>query len=345
MPAIYPHRVFISYSHEDRDKVERVAELLENIGLRPIWDKNLLPGVPFGEQIKNGIAYAHVFMPIVTASAIGRPWVHQEIGYAMGLDVPILPLAVGELPPGMTQEIQALSVDKELTDLEERLTVRVFEHLVTLARRESHARFSCADQPEMRTQMLVDFARRVLDLGAHGRVRESASLSSFCIPDRHVEHPIWDTRQGPLAQGPALRRSLREQRRVLQEHATSAGCDLIINLAYAHEKHGQDARKARLQTLIEFLESMTDEQVRVAVKQKSQPHNLLIVGDWFMAESVAPGSGAGWLQTVLTSHAPTVLDRLSQFDEEFEDLLREAGHAGVSSRVAAIASLKQELSG
>jgi len=75
------YRVFISYSHEDLDVAERIVRVLEENGLVPMWDKEFLWGHGFPEQIKNFIAHAHVFTPLITESSSQRGWVHQEIGY------------------------------------------------------------------------------------------------------------------------------------------------------------------------------------------------------------------------------------------------------------------------
>jgi cell division protein FtsL len=46
---------------------------------------------------------------------------------------------------------------------------------------------------------------------------------------------------------------------------------------------------------------------------------------------------------MFTTHAPTVLNRLKQFDEKFEELREEAGTDAGSSRVSAIARIREEL--
>ena len=135
----------------------------------------------------------------------------------------------------------------------------------------------------------------------------------------------------------------RAERTLLEQHARAEGCDLVIDPAFRLDNRGPGARSARLRTLMEFLESMPDDKVRVAVRPRMRPGNLLIVGDWFIAESLTPAPGAGFLQTVFTRHAPTVLERVKQFDDEFEDLLKETGIDAKSSRPAAVAAIKEEL--
>src|SRR5262245_24283082 len=85
-------RVFVSYSHEDSALAEAVVRWLESNGLTPPWDEHLIVGRGFDAQIKTFISYAHVFLPLITPSSTARGWVHQEIGYAMALRVPVLPV-------------------------------------------------------------------------------------------------------------------------------------------------------------------------------------------------------------------------------------------------------------
>lgn len=339
-----PYRIFISYSHQDRMIAERVAKLLGELGFRPMWDKDLLPGVPFTDQIKRGIAFAHVFLPLLTEASSKRPWVHQEIGYAMGLDVPVLPVAVGKLPGEMIQELQAVSISPDLDDLTVRLTAKVIKDVVSHAQATSRATFQCADLPEQRATILAQYANRVLELGAYGRIRQSGGFSSFCLPDKSVSHPGWPRREGRFPRSAAYRRLLREERRTLEQHARQSGCDLIIDLL-SYQDHEPDARKARLTTLLEFLECMSDDKARVVIKRTPEIGNLLILGDWFAAESMARARdpGAGFVQTVFTTHAPTVLDRLREFDEEFQELLADEGIQSQASRQVAIESIRVEL--
>ncbi len=92
------YRVFLSYSHQDLKLVTVIEAVLKRNGLSPMWDEHFLYGQGFHEQIKNFIAHAHVFLPILTPTASHRNWVHQEIGYAMALNVPVLPVTIGEIP-------------------------------------------------------------------------------------------------------------------------------------------------------------------------------------------------------------------------------------------------------
>lgn len=340
---MYPYRVFVSYSHEDRKAAERVVLHLDRSGLRPIWDEELLWGPSFTEQIKNAIAHAHAFIPLVTRASSKRPWVHQEIGYAAGREVPVLPLVIGELPRGMIQQLQALQLRPDLADLAKRLDARRIERMILLAQQESHATFECAAEPEQRARMLAETAMSILTLGKYGRVRQAGALTSFCLPDQPPGNQIWDLREGKIHRSLYYRGLLREERRTLEQHAREGGCDLIISPSIDFSNNGPCVRKVRLTTLLEFIESMTDDKCRVVIRPLVTAQNLLIVGDWFMAESISPQPTVGYLQTICTRHAPTVLNRMTEFDTEFEQRLHQFAPRGVSSRQRAVALLKRTI--
>jgi hypothetical protein len=107
---MHQFRVFLSYAHPDRGKVEQLEVVLLNLGLIPVWDKDIPAGRAFDDVIRERIAKAHVFMPVMTLNSRDRPWVHQEIGYALGIGVPVVPVAIGALPEGMLSGIQAICV-------------------------------------------------------------------------------------------------------------------------------------------------------------------------------------------------------------------------------------------
>src|SRR5436190_6072401 len=105
---MHPFRVFVSYAHEDRAEAEAVVAVLKGLGLCAVWDRDIRPGLPFTDAIKDDIASCHLFLPIITANARERPWVHQETGYAMGIGIPVLPVAIGDDVPGeLIAQLQA----------------------------------------------------------------------------------------------------------------------------------------------------------------------------------------------------------------------------------------------
>jgi hypothetical protein len=89
-------RVFISYSDEDLELVERIVSILEQDNIMVLWTRKLTGGTEYIEHLKVFIEHAHIFIPVITESSSARGWVHQEIGYAIGLHIPVYPVLLGK---------------------------------------------------------------------------------------------------------------------------------------------------------------------------------------------------------------------------------------------------------
>jgi hypothetical protein len=337
-PLLYPFRVFISYSHKDRDKAQQVVGILRRHGLEPLWDRDIQPGTPFTDAIKDQIASAHLFMPLVTKNSLQRPWVHEEIGYAIGIHIPVLPLALGDLPDAMAAQLQALPVREDLSDLAEQLTCRRLESLMAPPLSRPAAGPEVVDDPEKRTELMGRYANWLLGQGRYGLVRQRAPFSSFSIPVNPIHDPVWKQFKG----SPNYHSLLREERLAFQQHAREKGCTLLLDPT--RKGTGVDAhqRQTRLLTLREFLVSMPDDKVRVVVSESIRGGNLTTVGDWFVADAQVLSAGVNYRQTVFNSHAPTVLRRLRDIDREYEELAGLIA-PGCSSREVAIKQIDEIL--
>jgi hypothetical protein len=335
-PEKTPYRIFISYSHEDRDLVRELREILRANGLEPMSDHTFAFGSGFPEQIKLYIAHSHVFLPVITLSSSKRKWVHQEIGFALAHNIPILPLTIGDcLPDAMMRELHAirLSVDPKtdlalcIEEMKSFITKEMIEALVSRYRDIRLAHFQCAEFTEDRAALLAEYANDVRGLGGMGIVRQKGGLSSFHIPREVITHRIWVDRYGPLGQGPLHRRSLREERIALEEHAKKSGSRLIVNPCLDYIDYGQYARKCRLKWLLNFLEKTDAGKIaQVAIPKKLESNlSITIVGDWFYAESQHAKLGQGYSQTIFSRHAPSIQSKIDLFDQEFDELLEDRG--------------------
>jgi hypothetical protein len=321
----YSFRVFISYAHADIDLVLRIVGILESLGLQPLWDKNIRPGTPFTDAIKGLIARSHVFIPLITENSQSRPWIHQEAGYAIALNIPVVPIAIGDLPSEMIASLQAISVSPDLKDLPARLHEIDLERLVLPNPPRPRAMIEIAEWPEKRAEMMVGYAQWVIDLGGCEYVRHLGTTSTFSIPDCDLDDPIWKDRDGTALRSDYYHYIQREERRILERHARGAGCSLIIDPTVTFfNTRGPNARRARLVVLRDFIASMSPDKLRVVMSPKARRGNIVIVGDYFAAESQVPRPG-GYRQTIFNSHPPTVLQETHQFDQEFEELYATKG--------------------
>ncbi|HKQ03771.1 MAG TPA: toll/interleukin-1 receptor domain-containing protein [Blastocatellia bacterium] len=342
---MYPFRVFLSYSSAERELAEQIVSVLQQTGLFVMWDHALVPGQPFTEEIKTQISRCHLFIPLLTRKSLPKPWVHQETGYAMGVGVPILPIVIGNIAPvALIQQLQAIRIGEDVGQLRSVLTEGLVDARIEDGAKTAHPNYESIDHPERRTQMIVQYARDVQRRGG-GRIRQRGAMSSFALPELPPAHSIWRERDGRVQRSRFLYEQLCQERLVLGEVVARYGCDIVIDPTVELKAYGSEARRIRLEQLRKFL---LDEErypdVRVAVRPRTEPGNLLIVGDWFYAESIMPVDGAGYRQTLVTWHAPTVWARIKEFDREFTNILKSQGITNEQSRSKAAAAIEAEIS-
>lgn len=334
-------RVFISYSHQDLKLVERLVSILEQEDIMVLWTKTVAGGTGYTEKLKIFIEHAHIFMPVITKSSSARGWVHQEIGYAVGLHIPVFPVTIGKLIPiGMLEYIHAIQLSDDDRILKEQVGYNTLKAL--LKEDILPALYQCAAKVEDRAGLMKSYADKVTSLGKYGVVRQKGGLSSFHIPNKRIEHQDWIDRYVPEQRSSHHKELQLGERKALQEHADKAGCRLIINPLYAFEGRSDLAANTRIRTMLEFLESMPDDKVVIAIQSgKSDNESLTMVGDWFLAESVSFRDGDGFTNTFFTRNASEIVKRIQTFEDELTDLLEQAGWTEGDSRVKAIGELRK----
>ncbi len=291
--ARHPYRIFVSYSSDDRPIVAKLVDKLHEMGLRPVWDKDIVPSLHFPDEIKHGIAHAHLFLPVLTKSSSARPWVHQETGYAMGLEIPVLPLGIGRVPGNMIHDLQAMRVNETLEDLSAETLINAIHKRLDKARKGSDTTYRCASQPEDRAEMLALYTREAIGEGAQGPLRQAGAMTSFNLPLDPPKVRIWRDRDEPNVRSDKIHQLLHEERLALDEYVRQHGAKLIIDPSLPLKSYSAAARRIRLSKLLEFLRDRSVQNVHVAVRHRTTSGNLTIVGDWFGAESVVPSPGAG----------------------------------------------------
>ena len=313
--------------------MENAVKVLEENGYNPLCDKNIIGGKPFTDEIKKMIAHAHIFLPLLTENSSLRPWVHQETGYALAMNIPILPVAVGSVPGEMTAQLNAVTVCEDFSDFPQKVSPYDMENLVTNNPSAEITNLWVSAWAEERTKLLGDYAAWVSNLHFSGRVRQRAALSSFSIPDADLGEEIWRQRDGNVVYSQYYHSLQRIERQTLQVHAEKSGCDLLIDPDFCLERHGIEATMARLKILLEFLKDKREvNDVRVVISEKAHQANLTFIGDWFSAESVSPKVGESHSRTIFCRHAPTVLSQMRSFDDQFNKLLSQQVSSPEASR-------------
>ncbi len=274
----------------------------------------------------------------------------------MGSNVPILPVFVGASHAedikgrlGLAGRIHALRISDERSDIQSLFHEQMFEDVLDnrgLADEDPGGplpRFECAFSSQERTSTLFSHLNRARGLPGKARGRYCGALTSFALPSTRIGDPIWSRIDGPPRQGrpprreDAILKKLRDERRHLQAHSSTHGCDLIVEPSVALKRLGPEAAGARAEVLRAFLRDVTRDptrdQMRVVVMSQTESRDrnpestcygsLMIFGDWFVAESRTPLDGPGYRQTTFTSHAPTVLSGIRECDLDFDEIYAE----------------------
>ena len=344
----HSYRAFVSYSRSDINIVRRLVGVLRGEGVAPMWDDDLLPGSGFSDQIQSFIANSHVLVPVLTPASAERPWLHQEIGFAIALGKPVLPIALGGgIPQGIIGGIQAVELRDDLADAATKLRGELFYALMAPLR-EHPVTYQCTEDNLRRAKLLAHYAQTVLDIRHYGRVRQMASLTTFALPDRGGTDPAWRRCFQGTPADLSLFDALRDERAALLAHAQKAGCRLIIDpverLESVYRKHGTNSVFARVAGLLSFLRSPAVCDVVVAVNdEETRKTSLTLVGDWFSSEAVSSGEERILRESVFTRCASLVQRQVDDFDHRMDDLLALRGWSTQDSREMAIAYLEAYL--
>lgn len=353
------YRVFISHSSEDAHKVKLLEEVLESNGLKPFHSGSFHGGDNFIELIEDYIAHSHIFLPLISKASSSRGWVHQEIGIALALHVPFIPVSIDKLPKEMMYHLNAVCWDDDFLKLKEKLNYELFDRKVRDYKYKHRPLLECGLKDQNRTNMMVEYARNVISFGEYGTVRQMARMSSFHIPDTYPDDPKLEAHFDSKAGSGSKYESLIRERKALEEHARVEGCKLIIKPCETVKRYGGEVAKLRILELINFLDDMDDDKVEIAIKGKeicgkeyyqagarvsNIDKNLTIVGDWFFAESILTPKGSGHPWTLFVRHAPTIMESIENFDKELKALLDNQDRKGLSSRKYVINQLYQIIS-
>lgn len=86
-------KTFIGYSNQDVYHIHQLYESLEAVGSGPyVAEWWLEAGRPLAEKIKRNLAESTCLVTMLSDEANSSAWVHEEIGYAIGRGVPVIPV-------------------------------------------------------------------------------------------------------------------------------------------------------------------------------------------------------------------------------------------------------------
>ena len=90
--------VFLSYSRDDRDYVDKLVAYLGASAVPVLFDDHLAPGDQWLDDLRRGIEEAAAVVVLMTPAAEQSDWVQIEIQQAREAGRPILPLLLEGQP-------------------------------------------------------------------------------------------------------------------------------------------------------------------------------------------------------------------------------------------------------
>lgn len=78
--------VFVSYSHKDRERVRPIVAQLEAQGLSVWWDRNVVPGQKWEEEINFHLKDCRAVLVVWTKNSVDSDWVQKEADAGLQID-------------------------------------------------------------------------------------------------------------------------------------------------------------------------------------------------------------------------------------------------------------------
>lgn len=116
-----PVRVLVACARQDRKLAKKLVRILRRrTGVEPAWDGGDRSREGSIEDVRERIAAAQVFMPVLSRDGLRSPRVHQETGLALALGIPVVPVVARTLPEAFAASAHFVRAGKGFADLERR---------------------------------------------------------------------------------------------------------------------------------------------------------------------------------------------------------------------------------
>ena len=103
-------RVFISHTHEHKQEATGIKNHLGNIGMAAfVAHEDIEPMKEWEIEIEHALSSMDLLVALLTERFSESKWTDQEIGFAVGRQVPIVPVRMGKDPYGFMGKYQAIS--------------------------------------------------------------------------------------------------------------------------------------------------------------------------------------------------------------------------------------------
>lgn len=92
--------IFISHAGQEREWVRNLVEALSKQGLKVWYDETeVKPGDSFINQVEKGLRHSSNVVIIITPEATRSNWMALELGAALALHKPLIPVVSEDVPP------------------------------------------------------------------------------------------------------------------------------------------------------------------------------------------------------------------------------------------------------
>lgn len=111
-------RAFICHLASSREKVAYLKSALEGWGVSSfIAHQDIEPSKEWQTEIEAGLISMDLLVAVVEPGFRDSLWTDQEIGFALGRNIDVLPLLVGEIPHGFVAKIQGIQAKGKVPSL------------------------------------------------------------------------------------------------------------------------------------------------------------------------------------------------------------------------------------
>jgi len=115
-------RIFLSYSHKDKNLSGELKETLERDGFEVFMaHEDIEPTKEWEIEIIRNLKECDIFIPIVSNNFLESKWTDQESGFAFAKDKFIIPIDIGLVPYGFIGKYQALKFDGNISNTCEKI--------------------------------------------------------------------------------------------------------------------------------------------------------------------------------------------------------------------------------
>ena len=102
-------RVFLSHKNEFKKETAELKKRLKLFGVSCfVAHEDIKPTQKWQDEIENALSSMDVFVALMTEDFHESVWTDQEVGFALGRGVPIIPIKYGKDPYGFIGKLQAL---------------------------------------------------------------------------------------------------------------------------------------------------------------------------------------------------------------------------------------------